>query len=318
MNTTNSTKTLSATEILNTIDILFRCLFLSTHVVYFVIVFLFKEFHKLSYFNMHHSNFIGLALSILYCSWIGETQSNIQDFALREIFCTISEISWALFRTARAYSILALAVYRYLAVHDGKTFTKISKSRSYYLMTGLLVWLIPLMIFVIFKFSFHTTHGLLCLDGFTIVLTDSIIYYVFTTTLGLLVPIILVVIAYILVHSRLYEIRQTLSKCSSESQAKKKASKENKLAKQFILLVFFEILSTLFWILINVSSWIPNFNNNYYYLRQIWRTLNNFSQGLIPIISLVLNPTKLKLKGIKNFRFKIETVTTIDLRKTMS
>lgn len=307
MNSSNVKKEIEITDVLNVIDIIIRVTFLSTHISYFIMIFLFKEFQKLSYLNMHHSILIGLFLSILYCSWIAETESLISDSILRNLFCTISEVCWALFRMARAYSILALAVYRYLAVYSGPTFKKISKSKIYIFLTVFLVWIFPIFIFVIFKFSFQTYPGLLCLDGFTTDLKNSIIYYVFTTILGVLIPIILVVIAYALVHIRLKNIASALSRCSSETLANKKAKKERKLAKQFCILNFIEILSTFFWILISISSWIPRFNDDFYYLRQIWRILNNLSQALIPIVSLIFHPTKIKLQNIRVFKIKGNT-----------
>lgn len=300
MNTTiNETISIpnSFQNILNTLDIFVRCTFLTINTSYFLLVFLIKDLQKISYFNMHHSNFIGLCLSIIYCSWINQTNPTIKNEFLKDFVCSLSEIGWSLFRTARAYSILALAAYRYLAVYHSHLFQKVSMSKGYTFLTVALVWFIPTIIFIVFKFAFDTKPGLLCLDGFNSNLFDSITYYAFTTVLGLMMPIFLVVFIYILIHNKLIQVASSVGK-NCDLKKTQKNIKESKLVHQFIILNMLEISSCFFWILINVSSWIPNFNTNFYFLRQIWRILNNCSQSIIPIVSIVYHPKRIKFRRL--------------------
>ena len=123
---------------LNDIDNMTRGIMLTVHVIYFVAVSIFKDFQSIAYFNINHINLIGLLTGIHYCIWINSTIFYNQIISYS--FCSISEATWAILKFARTYSILTLAIYRYLAVFKEFKFYKFISSFKYTLLSGLLVW----------------------------------------------------------------------------------------------------------------------------------------------------------------------------------
>lgn len=77
---------------------------------------------------------------------------------------------------------------------------------------------------------------------------------------------------------------------------KRRNSKENRLAFQLFWLNFFTIFSIIFLMLITVNRWVPVLEKDYYYLRQLWRVCFNVCQSFIPIITIINNRSKLKIK----------------------
>lgn len=312
LNRSNDSQIVNQT--LNWIDNTFRVILFISHIIYFLFVFLYKEFRNISYYQIHHSNLIGLITSIHYCLWINRTEIIKRDQPLEALLCTMAEISWILFRQARAYSILVLAIYRYIAVYHLGVFKRIIESYKYSLISSSSVWIISSVIFLIGKYSTNVTAGpFLCFDGYSNILYESYIYYAFTSFFGLFLPLIIILVIYILITIKLSHISNrvryennhahhnfnnngtgNLAKSTLRNEIHHR--KENKLAKQLIIMNLLELSSSFFLILLSVSNLIPDFNYKYYNLRQICRILNNLAQSLIPLVSIIFNPISLNFK----------------------
>lgn len=288
----------------STIDNIFRVLLLATHLFYFVIVLLFREYQKISFINMHHTNVIGLLTGLHYCLWINKETIAFENQTLDNILCNISEASWAILKYARAYSIAVLALFRYLAVFKGQIFNRIANSIKYSLESVVSVWLISGLIYLIAKFSTNAEHGeILCLDGYAETPTRTLIYYLITSILGLVIPILIVNILYYFIQKRLNHLSDRLNRPVKDSnQVNIKKEKEKKLALQFVLLNCLEILSGLFLMILTVSNLVPSLNEKFYFLRQLSRILNNISQLVIPIISILFHHKSLKLRNTIFFK----------------
>lgn len=300
----NESSTTSIYGFMNDFDNITRVLLLVSHILYFIIVFLFKEFQKISYFHMTHTNLIGVLTGIHYCIWINKVLPTFEDQNLNDVLCSISEACWAIFKYARAYSILILAAYRYLAVFKSQLYNQICKSVKFTLISSGLIWLISAVIFLIAKYSGQSLSGLIiCYDGYSKTQNDTIIYYVITSVFGFILPIVLVCLVYFLIQTKLNKLSKSfVNNKTGDKKSKKKTKvnhkKENKLALQFILFNLFEILSSLFLMLLTICNLIPNFNVNYYYFRQLCRILNNVSQSFIPIISVLFHYSTIKVKNM--------------------
>ncbi len=147
------------------IDFLTRISFFIAHFVYFIIVCMIDELKKITYFQMHHINICGLFQSILYVSWLGSVVPSLNNDTWNYIVCQISEFCSSVFKYSRSYSILVLAAYRLIAVYKLNEYKIISKSYKYTVLTGILVWLIPILIFFINKYSTNSGPGYYCADG---------------------------------------------------------------------------------------------------------------------------------------------------------
>lgn len=302
LNSTNSSVTPNIFGFMNDIDNASRMILLATHTLYLFIVIFFKEFQKVSYFNMTHINIIGFLTGIHYCLWINKKFPTFDDIKLNEILCSVSEVVWAVFKYARAYSILVLAVYRYIAVYRAKSFSQISRSIVYAVLSSVLVWLVSGIIFLIAKYSGQSYPGLIiCYDGYALTRTNTIIYYVITSLLGFVLPIVLVCFFYFKIQSKLNKLSHNLHHEMQNPQLgrmKDRTQKEKKLAVHFILINLLEILSCVFLMLLTVCNLVPNFNDNYYYLRQLCRILNNISQSFIPLISIYFHQSNIRFRNM--------------------
>ena len=120
-----------------------RVFCLVIHSIYFIIVAISRDLKKMSLIHVHHVNFIGLLSSIHYCIWIAWSQPSTGNELINSVLCSISETVWALCKFARCYAILTLAIYRVVAVFRVNYFKKLVKSIKIYLISCILVWLIP-------------------------------------------------------------------------------------------------------------------------------------------------------------------------------
>lgn len=78
-------------------------------------------------------------------------------------------------------------------------------------------------------------------------------------------------------------------------QKKRELQKTKRLNKQLIAVMICYLLSFLVAFVLNFRYIIPDFNQRFYYVRQLLRILNVFFQSLIPVVSLYFNPTLTRL-----------------------
>jgi hypothetical protein len=165
------------------LDYATRVFCLLTHLAYLLILLLNKELHERSMVQKHHTNLIGLLIGLHYCAWIGSSLPNTGNQALDVILCIISEFFWATSKYARGYSVLVLAIYRLIAVYKLNLFKEFVKSKVLATVSILIVWAISSLIFVVSKSLTHTLPGhIMCHDGYSPTLQNSIDYYLITST----------------------------------------------------------------------------------------------------------------------------------------
>ena len=211
--TSTSSSSAQVVSIMNYIDITVRVLSLLTHLGYVLITITHKELRFRSLLFMHNANFIGLVSSIMFAAWINTTVPSIADPFWYRFVCSIAEASWVIIKYSRAYSILVLGVFRFIAVFYINLYKKLAQSVWFMAFGCLVPWLLAALVFLIAKFSAHTTYApILCSDGYTTILRDSILYYLLTTSLGYLLPIIFVILLFIAVNQRLVQVSKKLNK----------------------------------------------------------------------------------------------------------
>ncbi len=231
--------------IINEINIYSRYAFLISNLAYFVIIACFKRTRKVSFFQVHHINLIGLLQSILITSWSFNANPNFENEQINRLLCFISELLWGTLKYIRAYSVLVLAYYRYLAVFKPIIYKKISKSLKYSLFTALLSWIISFLIFFISKYSTGSSAGFECSDGNGSNIEIILLYFGISNTMGLLIPSIPVILIYVLITIKLkknqIKLRQHTAGTTTEIIIKTK--RQRSLALQFFLINLLEIIS---------------------------------------------------------------------------
>ena len=219
--TTNSTPTptpinLSLQNFLNGLDNWIRVLSFLAHVLYFVVVLAHKELRVITLFLMHHTNITGLMFAVNYLAWMNQSVPNISDPILYKIVCSLAESAWVIIKFARSYSILVLSLVRFIAVYRINLYKRIAYSYAWTFAGSIFAWLAGTLVFLIAKFAANTTYAaILCSDGYSPIVLNSAIYYILVTTLGYIIPIILVIVLFILVRSKLEQMSKKLNKRKS-------------------------------------------------------------------------------------------------------
>lgn len=112
-------------------DTFVRFLGLFSNIFYFLVLITWKQKQKLDYFHVHHLNFVGLIVRILVVSWAFNFYPTFENQSLNRVLCFVSETLWGTLKHVRAYSILLLAIHRYIAVFKLGLFKNISNSYLY-------------------------------------------------------------------------------------------------------------------------------------------------------------------------------------------
>lgn len=223
------------------IDFVSRSYSCLIHILYFLYVALKKnsELRLRSCLFLHNINLVTLLIAILYVIYIPVRSPSFADPILNDILCNITEYLWSLLKYCRVFSLLLLAVYRYIACMNVQLYKRInSRLRNLYAQI-IGCWLISLLIPLIFKFSLGTTYSpYYCLDGYAPNRLDmTIIYYVFNTILSSFLPTIVIIILYIKIFKKLKVQTTRLSG---------KSAKLAKFAKQFIVINGITAFATVF------------------------------------------------------------------------
>lgn len=300
---------------LDALDITLRMANLMAQIFYFVAVFFLKDLQCLPQVPMHHTNAIGLINAIHYCFWIEADQPTFSIKFLNEFFCTLSEVLWAVTKYARAYSILTVAVFRYIGVTQLTLYKKLTTVK-YTTISILINWLIASLVYLISKYATNTTYGTIyCYDGYSSNTQQSLNYFLLTSSFGYALPLVLVTLFYALIQFKLVKLSKHLNHIEKHSRVKmatqeadestgqrdfkrntehkssvKSHKKEKKLAHQFIIINGLEFCSMIFFMMLSLNNLFPNLNYNFYFLRQWFRIVNLFFQTSIPVSSLLFHP----------------------------
>ncbi len=151
--------------VLTFLDFAARISFFLTHAGYFIIVLTYGELQKITLFPMHHVNIIGLFQSVLYTSWLGSITPALNSEYWNNVVCLISEFCSSVFKYARSYSIFILALYRLYAVLSFTKYKVFSTNIWYTLLSGLISWTIPIILFFSNKYATGSGPGYFCADG---------------------------------------------------------------------------------------------------------------------------------------------------------
>ena len=310
-------------NILTYIDYVNRCVSFLFFLIYFIILIAFKEMRTLNLLYVHHANIVGFFFVLMYMIYFNVTAPTTTDPTLFQIECTITEVIWGVLKYLRAFSVLLIALYRFSAVFCIEFFKFVNKSYVHISVPIILVWILAIVLFASTKFALNTTYGsLFCIDGFSLSTYDTVAYLIISAVFDLVVPYSAVTIIYILIKYKLNKItiktrvdskngrvlsivEPTLSQLVNsvvildnmsnqvnvEKRKKKKEMKKNKrFSSQLIAMNICYIGCFTMSFILSFRYVIDDFNNKFYYFRQVLRIFNVLFQALVPIVSLYFNP----------------------------
>lgn len=288
-------------------DLLLRLIGLLIHLIYFYLVLRIKELRFRSLIYIHQINFFGLIFMLHYMCYITTNTPNLGNKLLNAVLCEVSEFVWASTKFLRSYSILLLAIFRMFAVVKIKWFTMWAKSNKIIALSIFVEYALSLTIVFISKFWFGTTYGkFYCQDGFSNTFGKGLNYFTLTSSIGILVPNLLVIIIYVITKRKLNQNKTRLNFINDNDLSVNNFSMKNvlnlrlkmknqqeSLIKQLMYINFFLVLSSLSFIIVNFANLFDEFSSTWYHYRLTTRIASLAFQSVVPIISLYGHP-KLK------------------------
>ncbi len=177
---------------LSIFDDLTRILVLLVYIIYFLLVAWLKPFRTRNYLYLHHVNLIAFLFSIHLVAYL-RTRSSPIDYIdlLPPSVCYASELAWSTSKYLRMYSLLLLAIYRFMAVFKIEFYKKLNKKPFNLFSVIILVWFLSLGFSLTLKYGLGTRPaGTFCRDGYS----DperryvSVIYYSISIMLNNVLP----------------------------------------------------------------------------------------------------------------------------------
>ena len=287
---------------------------------------------------MHHVNIVSFFYVIHYVAYFNQRTVKIGTH-LGGVLCQISEFIWGIQKFLRTYSILLLAIYRYLAVYQINYYRKLNNKPIYMFISIGFIWFISILITLILKLSFKSSYSVyFCSPGYSDVILNIILYFIIVNILCNILPISVVVIFYILISNQLKLNRKNLNdhfisslkmskidpvvesncKCNSppvSDHMNRVKLIELKFAKQMILINIFNIISSAFSILVNFQMVLAahesfNYLDEFFLeLRPLFRGIFLVCQTFIPVLSILYNPDVnyfYKFSNLKQFLTKTQ------------
>lgn len=304
------------------------------HLIYLILVVFFRELRTRPLVFINHAVFANslYPLGNIVFFYVDPNIINPQNPQLVRILCSFFEIFWPFCIYLRMYSILLIALHRYLAVFRSDVFRRLNDSHLYLVISITVTWLISIAISFILKYAFNTSYTLTnCLYGFSSSFTNSLVSTLLNTLFSLVLPAIAIVVVYIIIARRLNQLgdqlvvrrnanaiidsgnssraentnrtfmEQTSNTNTTSStggggrQVKISKKKEMKFANQFILLCLLVVLTIMGIAIFSFRGVIPNYFNVMYYWRSVIRCYIMFFSTLVPIFAFYNNPSRNRL-----------------------
>ena len=206
------------------------------HLCYFLYIGLARkcELRRRSYLYLHNVNIATFMVSIIYMAYIPYSQPSFSDKYTNRVLCLLTELAWSCLKYARVYSLLLLAIYRFIGCFYVRLYKKINSRLVFIIGSILLCWFVSIGIPTIFKFALSTSYSLyFCVDGFAPRrLDDSVNYYIINTCLSAALSTFVILALYVMIYRKL----RRQSKTTNDRRRSEKNSKLERFSRQFIVL----------------------------------------------------------------------------------
>jgi hypothetical protein len=176
-------------------------LVLAIHFAYYFLILVSPKLKTKGYLYVNHAtitSFFYIGMQFAYLN-LGNTPS-FADQYLNFILCRASELIWPFASYIRTYSVLLIAVYRYIAVFKIHLFKKINASKMLLIGPIVIVWTLSIGFPFLLKYSLQTSSSsTFCLDGYSPIFANTVIYFVLTNLAGTVVPSVAIITIYIMI-----------------------------------------------------------------------------------------------------------------------
>lgn len=290
----------------------YYCLF--AHFVYLLLLLARRELRKRTLLFINHAVLASLFYPLAMLTLQQIHIPSLPDRKLSHLLCSAFEIFWPFGIYIRMYSILLIAIHRYMAVFHLKLFKRINDSHILLASPILLAWTLSIMLPLIAKSLFNTTYSnVYCLDGYSTNRISSAFYSVFYVVFSLVLPAISIISIYVSISLRLRRIGNRLNERNSAVGGKTVVlvdgkhvrtmlflrptvrARELRFANQYILMCLIVILTICFISVFSLKGFIPNFFSVFYYWRPVIRTCILMLASMIPTLSFYFSPTRRRL-----------------------
>ena len=156
---------------------------------------------------------------MMFCYINNGGQPTYANATLNDVLCSISEIAWIFAIYIRMYSVLLIAIYRYLAVFHMRLFNRLNAAWSHLLCPVVCIWLFSIACPIATKYAFCTRYSaVLCLDGYTTDVCDLVLYCVVNFSLMIVLPALSSVAIYMIIVHKLHDINRKLKRSMARTK----------------------------------------------------------------------------------------------------
>ena len=173
--------------------------------LFYIVVLIFsKSLHKRTFMFLNHAAISNIFYETMMILYSFSTHPNVGNENINNILCSTSEIVWIFASFIRAYSMLLLAIYRYLATFHVNIFKRINQSMLCLCSMLASIYGISFVLPFIGKYTFGTSYSFVyCLDGNSPYLLNTILYLIYTYVFLIIIPVPTVIIIYARIMNKL-------------------------------------------------------------------------------------------------------------------
>ena len=281
------------------------------HIAYFILVYLCPELRTKPLTFVNHAVIANMLLPLGALVFEYDNVYKIPEHAFYYL-CPIFEIFWPISIFIRTFSILLIAVHRYIAVFQMNLFNRIKSSTSFYACGILAAWAASIGLSYLNKTMFNTSYvPIYCSAGLSPIWARRLGYALFKAVFALFLPTFLIVFIYLKIIRKLSSTQTKLANFSNPDESanilKSNATsdelsvcrrspsvcrkREAKFAKQFILMTVVIVLTFLGVGFLSMRNlWRHHFSM--YSLRLAVRAYSAIMSSFIPILSVYFNPSR--------------------------
>lgn len=334
MRNSNFSTNLTSLDILHGILVntehVFRYITIVVHLVFIIVLIASREIRTRNQLYVNHATVTSISYAIFVFGFMFGDTPNFSDPLLNTILCTLAGYFRDSINYLRPYSLLIIAIYRYLAVYNLNFFKRINRSNILLLTPIVLVWFLSILFPIILNQALNTyIEPMLCLIGNSDSTTISLLYFLITYTFLLFVPNIITFFLYVRIMIKLKSMKNRVNIIKSSSVPIKRViasnepgpmpgmnttshvsinyKKEKVFAKHFFLMCISVILTNIGFSIFYMSHIVPNYYEALYYWLPFQRLLSSLGISLVPITSLYFHPARdrffNRIKTSKYFSF---------------
>lgn len=312
-------------------DHVFRYLSLIVHLIFIIVLIITSETRTRNLLYVNHATVISTFYPLIQFFFIFGNTPNFPDPQLNQILCTAAGYFRDLASVIRPYSILIIAIYRYIAVFHLNLFARLNRSNGLLITPIILVWLVSIGIPIVVSKSIGVTvSSFLCINGSSRSIFVAKVYF-FIYCIVLLVPNLTTMALYVRIMIELRHIKRrvritgsrralgiarmtttivpslsssvvtpvtkTTSSMTHSSKTRPvrirlDSSKEESFAKHFFLMCTAAVLTTSVYLVFYMNQIINNYFAIMYYWQPVLRVIISIGVSLVPITSLYFHPAR--------------------------